>query len=172
MLSLVLLLHLMMIPIGYDELCKQYKGKDDIWPHKVPIETKIQCCKNFQDGTVFEQPPCCAVCGCEHRNATIWEYYVSGNGPEPSYGLDLLQVTDQNILQHSHEFVFGNQAIDLLMLSASGIQVDSNSCDASIQVCDQCHGALSAKPHPKLPKFALKNKLYHGCLPDEFKDIT
>jgi hypothetical protein len=104
--------------------------------------------------------------------ATVWEYYVPGDAVEPGYGLDLLYLTSQYAPQSSHEFVFGNQAIDSLMLVASGVHIDEESCAATIHVCDQCHAALSSKPNPKLPKFVLKNKLYHGLLPEEFKDIT
>ncbi|KAF9515504.1 hypothetical protein BS47DRAFT_1360950 [Hydnum rufescens UP504] len=145
------IIYLLLLMCGELMICPSPQIQPTQDQQKVPIEIKMQCCKNFRDGTMWEQPPCCAVCGCEHRDATIWKYYVSGDAVKPGYGLDLLQATDQTITQSSYEFVFGNQAINSLMLVAS---------------------ALSSKPYPKLPKFALKNKLYHGHFPDEFKDIT
>jgi len=151
---------------------------DHVWPQKVPFTIKNKCYKKYRDSTMWERPPCCAVCARERFKATIWEYHVPGDAVEPMDGLELLRLTDKYIIQHcivsqcSPEFFFGNHAIDSLMLVRSGVDVDPNTSDATIQVCNQCHASLSSKPRPKLPKFALKNRLYRGRLPDEFQDLT
>jgi len=74
--------------------------------------------------------------------------------------------------QLSSEFIFGNHALDSLLLVKSGVHVDETTHNATVKVCNQCHASLSKKPHPRVPKFALKNKLYRGHLPQEFQDLT
>src|SRR5258708_17347709 len=69
------------------------------------------------------------------------------------------------------EFIFGNAALDShsLMLYKEGVGVDYLTHTATVCVCDQCMVFLKVAT---VPKFALKNHLYHGYLPSEFSDIT
>lgn len=92
-------------------------------------------------------------------------------------GLIVLELTDNYILQQlkensrMSEFIFGNAALDShsLMLYKEGVGVDYLTHTATVCVCDQCMVFLKVAT---VPKFALKNHLYHGYLPSEFSDIT
>ncbi|KAJ7937507.1 hypothetical protein B0H13DRAFT_1852479 [Mycena leptocephala] len=57
-----------------------------------------------------------------------------------------------------------NSDVNELMLDYQGINPDG-----SIEVCKDC---LSKLEQSELPKFALKNDLYRGRVPDEFSDLT
>ncbi|KAF8461303.1 hypothetical protein JB92DRAFT_2570416, partial [Gautieria morchelliformis] len=68
----------------------------------------------------------------------------------------------------SNEFMFDNDAIDGLMLAREGLQSMPNGT-TKVFLCPDCQSSLT---HEKLPRFALKNDLYHGRLPDEFADLS
>ncbi|KAJ7936648.1 hypothetical protein B0H13DRAFT_1498614, partial [Mycena leptocephala] len=57
-----------------------------------------------------------------------------------------------------------NSNLNGLMLDYQGINPDG-----SIEICEDC---LSKLKQSELPKFALKNDLYRGRVPDEFSDLT
>ncbi|KAJ7872747.1 hypothetical protein B0H13DRAFT_1895258 [Mycena leptocephala] len=57
-----------------------------------------------------------------------------------------------------------NSNLNELMLDYQGINPDG-----SIEICEDC---LSKLKQSELPKFALKNDLYRGRVPDEFSDLT
>ncbi|KAJ7939468.1 hypothetical protein B0H13DRAFT_1850764 [Mycena leptocephala] len=57
-----------------------------------------------------------------------------------------------------------NSDLNELMLDYQGINPDG-----SIEICEDC---LSKLKQSELPKFALKNDLYRGRVPDEFSDLT
>ncbi|PBK59363.1 hypothetical protein ARMSODRAFT_945727, partial [Armillaria solidipes] len=38
-----------------------------------------------------------------------------------------------------------------------------------LTVCDECEGRLESR---KLPKYALRNRMFRGLLPEEFQDLT
>jgi len=62
------------------------------------------------------------------------------------------------------------------MLCAKGIHV-SEDCKLTLNVCGHRNACLVPNTRnkgasPKLPKYALANKLYLGCLPERFNDLT
>jgi Domain of unknown function (DUF6570) len=64
--------------------------------------------------------------------------------------------------------MFDDFAPDGLMLSCEGVHClpDGRS---KVTLCGECHSALT---WGKIPWFSLKNNLYRGHLPDEFKDLN
>jgi hypothetical protein len=55
------------------------------------------------------------------------------------------------------------------MLTPDGISTGEGGL--KIAICKECHSALALAP-PHVPKFALKNNLYRGTLPNHLQDIT
>ncbi|KAF9782693.1 hypothetical protein BJ322DRAFT_986109, partial [Thelephora terrestris] len=55
------------------------------------------------------------------------------------------------------------------MLDSNGIHTDTTSRATKLSVCNPCFSYL---PRSSMPRFALANKLYRGCLPKEFQDLT
>jgi hypothetical protein len=66
------------------------------------------------------------------------------------------------------EFVYGDLVLDGLMLSKAGISpLDGRG--SLVNICSDCEAALK---RGTIPKYALKNNLYRGRLPECFHDLT
>src|SRR6266478_5627859 len=145
------------------------------WPTLPLPEVVHKCLKAYYTNTSQKRPRCCAVCACRRWNTQMHEYVISNGSCADLQGLHILCITDKYIIEHltQNSIIphFGNLAMDEypLLLHSPGVHIKDKSLDAHIDVCNHCHASL--KLH-KVPKFSLKNHLYHGHLPDEFHDLT
>jgi hypothetical protein len=142
------------------------------WPTRVSDEMKLRCCKNYLDATNWMKAPCCAVCSRERHGAKTWEYQIEQDANRNALdGLEVLRVSGDFIRRYcivhqlDAELVFGNDAINSLMLTKSGVHVDEQTHAATINVCNHCNSFLSRSP-PTVPRLFLKNRLYRGRLPE------
>jgi len=145
------------------------------WPTIPSPQVVLQCLKAYYCNTSQKRPRCCAVCTHRRWNTKMQEYAISNESGADLQGLHILQITDNYIIEHqalnSTILHFGNIALDKnpLLLHSPGVHIKDITLDALIDVCNQCHASLKLN---KVPKFSLKNYLYHGHLPDEFHDLT
>jgi hypothetical protein len=143
------------------------------WPNVIPDDTILGCCQDYYNATVWTSPPVCVACTRRHASRDHFDVFTEPN-PQAPCNLELLRLTDPFIIRNcivqrnSNEFLFDNIALDGLMLSREGVHrlPDGRS---KVTLCGECHSALT---RGKIARFSLKNDLYRGHLPDEFKDLT
>jgi len=159
--------------VKLEQMMADQKRRDS-WPQVVPNEVITSCCMDYLEGTSWERPLCCASCARRKSGMSLIDVEVPDDCEELPLDMELLRLTDLFVIkscviqQSSPEFVFGHSLLDGLMLEKEGI-ADSADSGKVVTLCSDCHGSLS---RGKLPKFALKNGLYRGSLPDRFKDLT
>jgi len=142
------------------------------WPERVWCEINFKHLNEYFEGTQWTLPPPCAVCTRQIHDTEVMSIIVDGKSS--FLLLHMLRVTDPFIIQNciihcnSAEFVFGCKALDSLMLYKPALHhlPRGNIC---LDICMQCHSCLSKGT---MPKFALANNLYRGCLPSRFHDLT
>ena len=145
------------------------------WPTLPSPEVVHKCLKAYYTNTSKKQPRCCAVCAHRRWNTQIYEYVIPNDCHADLNGLHILHITNNYITKHQTQnstiLHFGNVALDKnpLLLHSPAVHIKENTFDAHIDVCSHCHASLKLN---KVPKFSLKNHLYHGHLPDEFHDLT
>lgn len=138
------------------------------WPQLVPKHTIMKCCRNYYEGTKWLQPQACAVCDRAQHGAKMLTHLVPSSDLTFPL-LDILRISHLSPLFDTPRFQFGHTLLDNIMLSSAGIvKVDGGF---KLNVCDQCNTPLMKNPQ-QLPKFALKNNLYRGELPDHLLDLT
>jgi hypothetical protein len=79
----------------------------------------------------------------------------------------LLHATDPHICNNA-DFQYGLNGIDGAILEPLGFK-DLTPNGVVMQICSECHSSLAKD---RLPRLVLANHLYHGKLPDDFKDLT
>ncbi|KAG1737048.1 hypothetical protein EDB19DRAFT_1910051 [Suillus lakei] len=132
------------------------------WPVPVSKEVIFECLTGYMKGTMWTEPPVCAVCSQYDRDAT--EVRLSGD--ISSLNLDLLRASDDFIIKKciiqgmSACFTFDKSLIDGLVLEKRGI-VFENARAVELKICPHCKCSL-----------ALANGLFRGTLPDQFRDLT
>ncbi|KAF8511997.1 hypothetical protein JB92DRAFT_2931120 [Gautieria morchelliformis] len=143
------------------------------WPKVVPNDTILSCCRDYYNATMWTTPPMCASCARRRPFVPLIEL-VTARGLPPPCNLELLRLTDHWIIQrsivndHSNQFSFNDEVINGLMLHRDGLrQLEDGS--TIVFLCPDCHSSLT---HEKVPRFALKNDLYRGRLPEESMDLT
>jgi hypothetical protein len=123
----------------------------------------------------------CAVCGqfrddlvCFSVAASSHEHQGNANaGHELDW--EILRITDDFIIREcimsmlSNEFLFNNPSLDGLMLDKQGVHCQVLNDYDNVQICSNCHSSIE---HGRILCLFLANNLYHGQLPDEFKDLT
>ena len=144
--------------------------KQGSWPSKVSQEIVFECLREYVTGTEWKPMPVCAVCSRSKHDVQV--VTVDANGMSP-LELEVLLITDPFIIQKcivqglSSQFTFGHPSIDGFMLDKDGVSVSNEN--AAINVCSQCYLSLAKQT---VPRFALKNNLYRGQLPQCFHDLT
>ncbi|KAK0528709.1 hypothetical protein OC834_003968 [Tilletia horrida] len=84
------------------------------------------------------------------------------------FNLDLLSIHDPHLLARpAHHFQYNDPALDGLALHAPGVHTSSNGTE--LDICSECHPALSAGT---LPAHALANGNVRGFLPAHLSDCT
>jgi hypothetical protein len=143
------------------------------WPTQVSQAHIFECLNAYREGTVWKEPPICAICG--QTSSGVKVVFFGGNASvPPPFSLDILQITDKFIIENcivkcnSAEFVFGSNIFDGLMLDKAGIS-KSTLTEGSLNCCPECHASMRRN---KIPRMALANNLYRGVLPAQFEDLT
>lgn len=142
------------------------------WPQTVSEEDALGCCQDYLNAFRVRLPDLCACCARRPQGKAVCTYAVKAADPTPSYLTSLsLQGSDpvaRGLIGLDHPaFMFGNPALDGLMLDRRAVtSVDGGS---SITICDACIVPLKSG---RVPKYALRNNLYRGELPEEFADLT
>ena len=144
------------------------------WPHKVSCEIVFKRLNEYFEGTMWALPPPCAVCSRQIHDSEVASIVVDGNVSTLPHHLEILSITDPFIVKNcilqcnSPEFEFGYKALDGLMLYKSAVRPSTNG-NVSLDICTQCYSSLR---RGTMPKFALANCLYQGCLPSQFHDVV
>ena len=145
------------------------------WPEKVPQDIIFQCLHNyFERHSMVSSSTMCAVCSHQKIDVDVVHVNIQKEQKILPLNLTMLVITDMFIIKNcivrplSCEFTFGHDAIDGLMLYKGGMDFlkDGNLC---LHLCSDCHLSLSKN---EMPRFALANNLYCGCLPSQFSDLT
>src|SRR6267154_4262188 len=110
----------------------------------VSKEVIFECLNSYMKGTMWTEPPVCAVCSQCDRDAAD----VRLSGDISSLNLDLLRASDDFIVKKcvvqgmSTCFTFDNVLIDGLMLEKRGIVFESSKA-VELKVCQQCKCSLT-----------------------------
>ena len=143
------------------------------WPTQVSQTRILECLNAYREGTIWSDPPICAVCGQGSSDVKVVHYGEDTSMPPP-FSLEILQISDKFIIENcilkcnSAEFVFGCNAFDGLMLDKAGTS-ECTLTGGSLNCCPECYASLRRN---KIPRMALANNLYRGVLPAQFNDLT
>jgi hypothetical protein len=138
---------------------------DTNWPTVPSIETNLTCMQNYFHGSQWSYSSVCSVCSRMRNSSDFLTTTVSliiEQSKLTFENLEVLRCHDIR-LQTNFEFI-SDPDLNGLMLDDQGI-----NCNGSVEVCGDC---LSTLQKSDIPKFALKNELYCGRVPDEFSDLT
>jgi hypothetical protein len=138
------------------------------WPQITPQHVVLDCCRNYFDATVWTKPQTCAVCA-RARTGTKSKWLLVPFTDCALPLLNILRIPATSPLHDTEPFVFQHLALNNTMLHSDGIHVVEGG--VKLCICYDCYTPLSATP-PRVPKFALKNNLYRGSLPNHLLDIT
>jgi hypothetical protein len=135
------------------------------WPTVPTLQTNLKCMQNYFNGSQWSYSSVCSVCSRKWNCSVFLTETVSPSQEDSKITmehLEILQCQDRRIRTN---FEFSeNEDLNGLMLTPEGI-----NRDGSIEVCGDC---ISKLQQSEIPKFALKNDLYRGRVPDEFSDLT
>jgi hypothetical protein len=121
-----------------------------------------------------QKPVVCAVCGRDKYDMPFVTYHLRPGDQLPPGFRSVLGIARHSKHYATQDFTFKHTALDNLMLCARGVHTSPDAI-VKVDVCKECAACVhpeSPKVSPKLPKYALANKLYLGDLPEEFKDLT
>ena len=144
------------------------------WPEKVPRDIIFKRLNEYFKGTQWTLPPPCAVCSRQIHDVEVMSIIVDGNSSFIPLHFDMLRITDPFIIQNCivqgnpAEFMFDCKSLDGFMLYKPAFHHLPGG-NVRLDICMQCHSSLSKGT---MPKFALANNLYRGCLPSRFNDLT
>jgi len=147
------------------------KNYEAAWPTQVSQSHIFECLNAYREGTIWKNPPICAVCGQGSLGVKVIHF---GENMSPPFSLEILRINDQFIIENcilkcnSAEFIFGSCIFDGLMLDKAGVS-HCTLADSSLHCCPECYASLQRN---KIPRMALANKLYCGVLPLQFQDLT
>ena len=146
------------------------------WPQQVSEEVKMKCIRDYFTNSAWCKPAACAVCRHDRFGIPCTSYQLQENDELPVGFRSILNILRRSIHHGKPDFIFGHSAINNMMLCAKGIHV-SEDCKLTMNVCDHCNACLVPNTRnkgatPKLPKYALANKLHLGRLPEKFNDLT
>ena len=134
-----------------------------LWPRVVEDGVVFQCLEDYRTGSVWTPRPICCVCGLERPTVIDVEVNAIDGSPLNLYPL---HATDPHIHDNA-EFQHGLDTINGAILEPLGFK-DLTPDSVVMQICSDCHSSLAKD---RLPRLALANRLYHGKLLDDFKDL-
>jgi hypothetical protein len=140
------------------------------WPQTILEEMLLSCCTLYCEATMYTAPLVCACCSHAHFGVKMFDIMKEDC---LLFDLDLLQITDKAFIcnwivgQLSIKFTFRDYELDCLMLDHHGMQYENDKI--VLQFCHECSFSLKKM---QLPKFAWKNNLYIGTLPEYYCDLT
>ena len=135
------------------------------WPQVVQKDIVHKCLGSYYKGSQWTTLPVCCVCLRRQHDIEMHDIVVPANEELPGY-LSILH-SDNESLHPDDEPQFVDPRLNGLLLDPDGLQV--NEEHTTLHVCSPCNGYL---PRSLMPRYALANKLYRGCLPKEFQDLT
>ena len=140
------------------------------WPQLVPKDVVNQCCKDYREATSYKRPVCCAVCGRERMNAKIFRHRIHCQRDFPEW-VELLRIPGGSpFFDNCND---GSKVLRNIMLCPKGVKMSiDDPATIVLTICDQCQSSLFNGSSPRLPKFALANKLFLGKLPSNFDSLT
>ena len=134
----------------------------------------MKCIRDYFKNTMWQKPVVCAVCGRDKYDMPFVTYQLQPGDQLPPGFRSVLGIARHSKHYATQDFTFKHTALDNLMLCARGVHTSPDAI-VKVDVCKECAACVhpeSPKVSPKLPKYALANKLYLGDLPEEFKDLT
>lgn len=142
------------------------------WPQPISEDVLLACSKDYYNATKWEYPEMCAACARSIHGAVITKVHTTAvaNPKLPVVDFTPLTMLDPRIIERSGDsFRFPEDAsLDGRMLDRAAVcHVDGGG--SIVNLCADCLSSLKAG---SVPKFSLRNDLYRGELPAEFKDIT
>lgn len=121
--------------IAAQQAMAQYERE---WPTVVPQNVVFDCLNRYYEGSMWTEPPICAVCGQYQRNVKTYDLPHNGD-----LELDVLRLRDPFIIRQcvvqrlSSEFNYLSPALDGLMLDHRGVVCDEVD-DAKLNICNDC----------------------------------
>ena len=135
------------------------------WPQVIPKDTVYGCLNAYYNGTQWTMPPVCSVCSRQQHAVDMHDIVLKSNEEIPEH-LSILRKEDESLFSND-KFQFADTRLDGLMLDPDGLHVNEEC--TMLRMCHPCYTYL---PRSLMPQFALANKLYRRCLPEEFQDLT
>ncbi|KAE8230517.1 hypothetical protein CF326_g4481 [Tilletia indica] len=143
------------------------------WPQLVSQDVHERCLSNFREGTNIAVSLTCAVCSRRTFTQDLLftkESLTCRRVVSSSLPLELLRIVDEHILARpGGHFEFDDPLLNGIALDRKGVHCDTNP--TSIDVCSECHSALSSKK-PRLPALSMANGNIRGWLPSHLQDCT
>lgn len=136
-----------------------------LWPQLVPKDVLMGCLNTYYEATQLQIPLVCCVCSRQQFDVETCEIMLSTRADLPDY-FSTLEAMSPSL---HNEFTFLDLHFDGLALDPNGIETNTGTGDTKLSVCCPCYVYLT---WGSMPCFALANKLYRGCLPEEFLDLT
>jgi hypothetical protein len=136
------------------------------WPQTPNLQTNLACMRNYFVKSRWRYGLPCAVCSRKGNQEDFKVTEISPLSSDSILSLSKLELLRCNIDSMKSHFIFPRslKVFNGLMLNGKGM-----SDGPLLSVCAGCLKSLSIG---HLPKYALKNDLYRGELPEEFRDLT
>lgn len=140
------------------------------WPNIVDREVVHACLNDYVRGMKWEASPICSVCS---RQTEKLKYSILHSRSESFNELhwQALAIEDSSIIgimKQSGDAEFWTvPELHGLMLDQRGLHRRERGF--TLDVCDDCSSSLRKG---SIPRLSLRNDLYRGRLPEEFRDIT
>ncbi len=135
------------------------------WPQVVPLESKLECARQYLQGTKWPKVFTCSVCARElnHGDVLPVNHYSEGDFPLMILNLHFNLLVASDSERPDVVDIINHPLLSRYMLEPKGY------VDGVLHMCTECESELIKG---RLPMFALRNGLYCGHLPERFRDLT
>ncbi|SJL11507.1 uncharacterized protein ARMOST_14911 [Armillaria ostoyae] len=148
-----------------ESLAEHFEQVAAEWPQVVPLDSKLECARQYLQGTKWPKVFTCSVCARElnHGDVLPVNHYSEGDIPMMALNLhfNLLIASDG-------EWPDAVDIIDHPLLSKYMLE-PKGYVNGILHMCTECESELIKG---QLPMFALRNGLYRGHLLERFRDLT
>ena len=136
----------------------------------IPDESFIlQRCSEYVKATAITPPAPCGRSFLTDQLTVSFSFPFSDSLLLLGHPLYLLSANQSMVAMFTAPFSNHTTVLDGSMLHHDYVTIDSISQTISFNLCSECIATLNSK---RLPCFSLRNNLFRGWLPDEFRDLS
>ncbi len=131
------------------------------WLQVVPMDTKLECMRQYLQGMKWPKVYTCSMCARElnHGDVLTVNHYNEEDIPTVVLDLHLNLLNASDSERPDVSDIINHPSLSKYMLDPKGF------VDGMLHVCMECDSELRKG---RLPMFAPRNGLYRGQLPEEF----